>query len=170
MTNHLRSVALLALLTALPLFSQTPASKPTQSNGSAIPMSHAKGTFDVKATPAPGDDKSKDSGVGRFLLDKQFHGDLDAHSVGVMLAAGNPATGSAGYVAMETVTGTLTGHSGSFSLQQSGIMDKGALSMTVTVVPGTGTGELAGISGTMQIIIADGKHSYDLAYSLPPKP
>ena len=166
MTKHLCSIAVLALLTALPSPSQTAAAKPTQAKESAITMSHAKGTFEVKMTPAPADD----TGVSRFRGDKQFRGDLDGSSVVVMLAAGNPATGSAGYVAMENVTGTLAGRSGTFSLQQSGTMDKGALSLTVLVVPGSGTGDLQGISGKMDIIIADGEHSYDLEYSLPAKP
>jgi len=151
MTKHLCSIAVLALLTALPSPSQTAAAKPTQAKESAITMSHAKGTFEVKMTPAPADD----TGVSRFRGDKQFRGDLDGSSVVVMLAAGNPATGSAGYVAMENESGT---------------MDKGALSLTVLVVPGSGTGDLQGISGKMDIVIADGKHSYDLEYSLPAKP
>lgn len=170
MKRQLCSVIMLAgvfaALTALSSSSQTAPSKPTQSQEGAITMSHAKGTFEVKVTPAPADD----TGVSRFRGDKQFNGDLNGHSVFVMLAAGNPATGSAGYVAMENVTGTLAGRSGSFSLQQSGTMDKGALHLVVLVVPGTGTGELQGISGKMDIVIADGKHSYDLEYSLPAKP
>ena len=166
MTKHICSGIIFTVLTVLPAFSQTAASQPIQNKASAITMAHAKGTFEVKMTPMPADD----TGVSRFRGDKQFHGDLEGKSVVVMLAAGNPATGSAGYVAMENVTGTLAGRSGTFSLQQSGTMDKGALNLTVLVVPGTGTGDLQGISGKMDIIIADGKHSYDLEYSLPAKP
>lgn len=126
----------------------------------------ARGTFDITVTPVPPTDGS-DSTIGRMNLDKRFHGDLDATSRGLMLAAGNPDGGSAGYVAMEEVTGTLSGRSGSFVLQHIGSMDAGAMELTVAVVPGSGTGELAGISGRMTIVIEGGKHSYELAYTLP---
>ncbi len=128
---------------------------------------HAEGTFDVKTSPIAADEATAGTTIGRFALDKQFHGDLEATSKGEMLGAGNPATGTAGYVAIEHVTGTLSGRSGSFALQHSGTMDHGKFDLTVKVVPGSGAGELAGIIGAMAIIIADGKHSYTFDYTLP---
>jgi hypothetical protein len=128
---------------------------------------HAEGTFDVKTTPLPADDATVGTSIGRFALDKQFHGDLEAASKGEMLGAGNPATGTAGYVAIEQVTGTLHGHAGSFALQHTGTMQGGGFDLKVSVVPGSGTGDLAGISGTMEIIITAGKHSYKFDYALP---
>jgi hypothetical protein len=127
----------------------------------------ARGTFDVKVVSQAPDD-SAGGPFGRLFLDKAFHGDLEAISKGQMLAAGNPATGSGGYVAMEQVTGTLQGRRGSFMLQHSGTMASNVATMTVTVVPGSGTEELAGISGRMTIIIADKKHSYEFEYGLAP--
>jgi Protein of unknown function (DUF3224) len=129
----------------------------------------ATGAFEVKTTPLPPDDATGGAGVniGRYALDKQYHGDLEATSKGEMLGAGDPAKGNAGYVAIEHVTGTLHGHSGSFALQHNGTMDQGKLQLTVTVVPGSGAGGLAGIAGTMTIIITSGKHSYDFEYTLP---
>lgn len=128
---------------------------------------HAEGTFDVKNSPLPADDATTGTPIGRFGLDKQFHGDLEATSKGEMLAAGNPATGTAGYVAMEHVTGTLQGHSGAFALQHVGTMSGGKFNLNVGVVPGSGTGDLTGIAGTMSIIIVAGKHSYTFDYTLP---
>jgi len=126
------------------------------------------GTFEVKVTPQkPDNPPAEAAGFGRMSIDKVFHGGLEATSKGEMLAAMSPVKGSAGYVAMERVTGTLDGKTGSFVLQHSGSMDKGAQSLSVTVVPDSGTGELAGITGTMTIDIADGKHSYTFAYTLP---
>jgi hypothetical protein len=84
-----------------------------------------------------------------------------------MFSGGNPRSGTAGYVAMEVVTGTLVGKHGSFALQHMGTMDSGGQKMQVVVVPGSGTGDLTGISGTFTITIADGKHSYDMDYTLP---
>jgi expansin (peptidoglycan-binding protein) len=128
---------------------------------------HAEGTFDVKNTPLPPDDATTGTPIGRFALDKQFHGDLEAASKGEMLGAGNPATGTAGYVAIEQITGTLQGHTGSFALQHLGTMEQGKFNLTVTVVPGSGTGDLTGIAGSMNIIITAGKHSYTFDYILP---
>lgn len=129
---------------------------------------HAEGTFDVKVTPAA-DGNSAGSAIGRFLLDKQFRGDLEGTSKGEMLGA-NTSVRSAGYVAMEQFTGTLKGRKGSFILQHSGTMTQGVPEMTVTAVPDSGTGELTGIVGKMQITIANGKHSYDFEYTLPETP
>jgi hypothetical protein len=125
---------------------------------------HAHGPFDVKLLPQPAD--PAEGGIGRMLLDKTFHGDLDATSHGVMLAAQGAVKGSAGYVAMERVDGTLHGRRGSFVLQHSGTMDRGAPSLVISVVPDSGTDELAGLGGTMGITVADGKHTYDFHYEL----
>ena len=130
-------------------------------------MSSAAGTFEVKLTPQ---ETSGDPRLGRFSLDKQFHGDLEGTSKGEMLTGGAPVKGSAGYVAMELVTGKLHGRSGSFILQHSGTMDRGKPSLMVSVVPDSGTDELAGLTGKMAINIADGKHSYELQYALEPQP
>lgn len=128
---------------------------------------HATGPFDVKVTPQ--DDKSEDPLLGRMTLDKQYHGDLDATGKGQMLTAGSAVKGSGAYVAIEKVTGSLQGRTGSFVLQHTGIMTQNTPQLTITVVPDSGTGQLAGIAGKMTIIIATGgKHSYDLEYTLPP--
>jgi hypothetical protein len=103
-----------------------------------------------------------------MTIDKQYHGDLEAAGVGQMLTAGTDVKGSGAYVAIEKVTGTLKGHSGSFMLQHSGTMSGGKFQLNIGVVPDSGTGQLAGIAGKMTIIIAaDGKHSYDFEYTLP---
>jgi hypothetical protein len=128
---------------------------------------HAEGTFEVKTTPLPADDAITGTPIGRYALDKQFHGDLEGVSKGEMLSAGDPQKGSAGYVAIEHITGTLQGHAGSFAMQHNGSMDKGTFLLEVTVVPGSGSGELSGISGTMKIANAAGKHSWTFDYTLP---
>ena len=129
---------------------------------------HASGTFEVKVTPQGIDEK--DAVVGSFSLDKQFHGDLSGTSKGVMLAVSTAVSGSAGYVAMEQVTGTLNGRTGTFALQHTGTMTRGAPQLTVSVVPDSGTGELAGLSGKMDIKITDGKHFYEFDYTVAPAP
>jgi hypothetical protein len=125
----------------------------------------AEGAFNVKMVPQSADPAGGES-IGRMLLDKRFHGALDATSKGQMLAMRTAVEGSAGYVAMEVVTGKLDGRQGSFVLQHSGTMNRGAPTLTLTVVPDSGTGELAGLSGSMKIDIAGGKHSYRFDYSL----
>lgn len=127
--------------------------------------SQASGTFEVKVTPQAGD-AAVDGDIGKMSLDKQFHGDLEATSKGLMLAAMSSVPGSGGYVAMERVTGTLQGRNGSFVLQHSGTMTKGAPQMTVTVVPDSGAGQLVGLAGAMIIKIAGGKHFYELDYTV----
>jgi Protein of unknown function (DUF3224) len=97
-----------------------------------------------------------------------WHGDMDGTSRGEMLTGGTDVKGSAGYVAIERVTATLQGRRGSFILQHSGTMTRGVPKLLITVVPDSGTDALAGISGTLMITIADGKHSYDFEYSLSP--
>jgi hypothetical protein len=127
----------------------------------------AAGTFDVTTNLEPRYDGFEDGTVlGRVSLSKTFHGDLEATSEVVMLTAGTPVKGSAGYVAIERVVGKLAGRSGAFILQHSGAMNRGAASLTVTVVADSGTGELAGLSGAMTIDIVDGKHYYGLDYTL----
>jgi hypothetical protein len=122
---------------------------------------HAAGTFEVKLTP-----QEQTWGVsGRMSIDKQFHGDLEAVSKGTMLTAMTAVKGSAGYVAIEHVTGTLAGRAGSFALQHTGTMTRGAPQLGVNVVPDSGTEELAGLAGNMKIIIEGGKHSYEFEYS-----
>ena len=128
----------------------------------ARPM-HATGTFDVTLAPQA----DADSAIGRMSIDKQFHGDLDGTSKGTMLASMTAIPSSAGYVALEKVTGTLHGKRGTFALQHSGTMNRGAQSLTITVVPDSGTDELAGIFGSMKIIIEGKKHSYEFEYTLP---
>jgi uncharacterized protein DUF3224 len=124
-----------------------------------------KGSFDVKMTPVS-EDTADGVPLGRFLLDKQYHGDLAATSKGEMLTAGSIAKGSAGYVAIERVTGNLQGRQGSFALQHTGTMNRGAPTLSINVVPHSGTDQLTGLTGTMSIIIADGKHSYEFDYSI----
>jgi hypothetical protein len=132
---------------------------------------HATGTFEVKIDPQPSEEKTGGAAIGRMLLDKQIHGDLTATSKGTMLAAGTGAKGSSGgYVALEIVTGTLNGRTGTFILQHSATMNRGAPQLSITVVPDSGTGQLTGISGKMNINIVDGKHSYDFEYTLPETP
>jgi hypothetical protein len=119
----------------------------------------------MKTTPQP--EGRSGSTIGRLLLSKQFHGDLEATSEGHMLTAMTGVEGSAAYVAIERVTGTLDGRRGSFALQHTGIMNRGAPQLTITVVPDSGTDDLQGLSGTMAIDIAPGgKHSYRFDYSL----
>ncbi|MGH7427284.1 MAG: DUF3224 domain-containing protein [Candidatus Methylomirabilaceae bacterium] len=125
----------------------------------------ARGTFDVKVIPQAADD-SAGGPFGRLFLDKQFHGDLEATSQGQMLAAGTAVEGSAGYVALELVSGTVNGRRGSFILQHIGSMSRGVPTMNVTVVPDSGTDQLTGLAGRMTIIIADGMHSYVLEYTV----
>lgn len=129
---------------------------------------HARGTFEVKL--APQEDKSQDATLGRMTIDKQIHGDLEGTSKGQMLTAGSAVKGSGGYVAMERVTGTLSGRSGSFTLQHSATMDRGVPHLSITVVPDSGTDQLVGLTGKFNITIADGKHSYDFEYTLPQAP
>jgi hypothetical protein len=129
-----------------------------------VPVTHhARGTFVVKVAPLT----QAVDGVGRFSIDKEIHGDLEATTKGEMFTAGDPKTGAAGYVAMEVVSGTLAGKHGSFGLQHFATMDKSGPKMNVIVVPGSGTGELKGIAGTFAIKIDGGKHFYDLEYVIP---
>ena len=129
---------------------------------------HAHGRFDVKLGPLTLADGLADASLGRLSIDKRFEGDLDATSKGEMLSAMSGVQGSAGYVAIERVTGTLHGRRGSFTLQHTGTMTRGEPGLVITVVPDSGTGELAGLAGTMSITITGKEHAYDLAYTLDP--
>jgi len=126
----------------------------------------AKGTFDIQLTPQAPDDPAADPSLGRMTIDKQFHGDLEATSQGAMLTAGTAIPGSAGYVAIEWVSGTLQGRRGAFVLQHSATLTRGTPDLRIAVVPDSGTAELQGLVGTMAIDVADGQHTYDFAYTL----
>ncbi len=124
-----------------------------------------RGPFEVKLAPQAAAE-GEEATIGRLLIDKQFHGDLEATSKGQMLAAQSNVQGSAGYVALERVSGTLQGRRGTFVLQHNGLMNRGAPQLGITVVPDSGTDQLVGLAGTMAIDIVDGKHFYDFAYTL----
>lgn len=144
------------------------AKAPAQSTPREKTMSaRATGLFEVKMSPAPLADANADASLGRMQLDKTFSGDLVGTGKGEMLMAGTAVKGSAGYVAIERVNGTLGGRSGSFVLQHTGTMNRGAPQLSVTVVPDSGVGELAGLAGTLAIIIKDGQHRYEFDYTLP---
>jgi len=127
----------------------------------------AKGSFTVEMKPQSEPGTSDTVSLGRMSLDKRFEGDLVATGRGEMLTALTPIKGSAGYVAIERVTGTLHGRSGSFVFQHAGTMSRGAQLLSIAVVPDSGTGALSGISGTFKLNIVEGKHLYEFEYSLP---
>ena len=152
---------------AIPTPATAPASAPSPTNPGTPMTATAKGPFDVKLTPQG--TAADPTAVGRMSLDKTFHGDLAGTSVGEMLAVRTAVAGSAGYVAIERVTGTLAGRTGTFALQHWGMMDKGAPDLKISVIPDSGTGDLAGLAGTMTIDIQPGgKHFYAFTYTLPP--
>lgn len=127
---------------------------------------HSVGPFDVKVVKQ--DDPNTDSSMGRFTLDKQYHGDLEGTGKGQMLTASTEVKGSGAYVAIERVTGTLKGREGSFALQHTGTMTQNVPTLIINIVPDSGTGQLKGIAGKMTITItAEGKHTYDVEYTLP---
>jgi hypothetical protein len=158
---------LLAALTLFSLLSMGSAIAQTQMPQKDSSMTlHASGPFDVKTTAQ--DDKSADPLLGRYALDKQYHGDLEARGVGQMLTAGTQVKGSGAYVAIEKVTGSLKSRTGSFVLEHMGTMTENVPQLVIAIVPDSGTGGLKGIAGKMIITIAaGGKHSYDLEYTLP---
>ena len=127
---------------------------------------HISGVFDVKLSPQAAVE-NEEPAIGRMLLDKTFHGDLDATSKGQRLAHMTSVKGSAGYVAMEKVTGSLQGRKGSFVLQHSGTMNRGDASLILNVVPDSATEELEGLTGAMTITITEGKHFYGFEFILP---
>lgn len=130
-------------------------------------MPQAKGRFDVTRTPEAPCDLGDGVQAGRFRFDKRFHGPLDATGVVHMLALGTAVEGSAAYVAVERISGTLDGRRGSFLATHEGVMDRGTPSLSVAVVPDSGTGELEGLAGRIAIDIVDGGHFYTFDYSLP---
>jgi hypothetical protein len=152
-----------AMLSLLCVFSRT--LLPNSQKDNTVTQ-RATGPFEVKVVPLDPAFKFDENPIGHFSLDKQFHGDLEATSKGEMLSAGSPKT-SGGYVAIERVSGTLNGRSGTFILQHNATMTNGAPQLNIIVVPGTATGQLTGLTGSMNIIIKDGKHSYDFSYTLP---
>jgi hypothetical protein len=175
MTNHSHTpksmfIAAICLSLGLAANAQTSSSTPNPVQKATAMATHAKGTFEVKLTPQTPDGMFEDATMSRMTIDKQFHGDLEGTSKGQMLSAMTEVKGSAGYVAMERVTGTLDGHKGSFILQHSATMTRGTPQLSITVVPDSGTGQLAGLAGKMEIIIESGKHSYDFEYTLPAAP
>ena len=129
-------------------------------------MTRAAGSFEVKAIPQSPDEGPESPVIGRMLLDKRYSGDLEATSRGQMLGAQTAVSGSAGYVAIEHVSGTLNGRTGTFLLQHSGTMARGAMQLTIVVIPDSGTGDLTGLAGGMQINIVEGKHFYEFEYTL----
>ena len=159
------------ILAALGLCVALGAAGPVQAQAQGTPAqetavtTRATGPFEVKMAPLA--THADPPVLGRMSLDKVYHGDLEATAAGEMLAAMTPVEGSAGYVAIERVTGTLAGRTGTFMLQHNGLMNRGAPSLVINVIPDSGTGELEGLSGTMMIIIEGGAHSYQLDYTLP---
>lgn len=127
----------------------------------------ATGPFDVTIKPASSPERDGRTEIGRMSLDKQYYGDLAATGKGEMLTAVTDTKGSAAYVAIERVSGTLNGRTGSFVIQHAGTMSSGSESLAISIVPDSGTEELSGIRGEMLIKIADGKHFYELSYTFP---
>ena len=160
--NGLKFIVIALSVSLFPLDAQSTDKKTMQ----------ATGTFDVKLKPLKLDDETAPPTLlGRMSIDKQLHGDLEGSSKGEMLTGMTAVKDSAGYVAIERVTGTLHGRHGSFVLQHSATMTRGAQQLSIAVVPDSGTDQLAGLSGKMTIQIApDGKHSYVFDYTLPPLP
>jgi len=154
--------AIVAALGLLLLAAPAPATPAPSPSGTL----HAKGTFDVKLTPQGENDKRDGATTARMTADKQYHGDLEGTGKGEMLSALSDIKGSGSYVAIERVSGTLNGRRGTFVLDHRGRMTRGAQQLEINVVPDSGTGELAGITGKMAITIADGKHSYEFEYTI----
>ncbi len=127
----------------------------------------AKGEFDVERSVEPPCDMGDGVTAGHYRFDKRFHGALDASSVVHMLAVGTDVPGSASYVAIERLSGTVDGRRGTLFLQHNGVMDRGAATLSLSIVPDSGTGEWQGMTGRMAIDITDGKHFYTLDYALP---
>lgn len=165
-TRILIAGAILVALKMAPSSAQTQTLKEKAGQENNHMTQKATGPFEVKMVPQKPDSEIADAKIARFTGDKVYHGDLEATGKVAMLAVGDPRS-SAGYVAMERVTGSLKGRKGSFALQHSGTMTRGTPALSVTVVPDSGTDELKGLSGKMNIIIApDGKHSYEFAYTV----
>jgi Protein of unknown function (DUF3224) len=162
----LRSAFLATL--ALALAATFGAAATAQEKGTT--MRHAKGEFEVKVTPLALAGPAEDPKLARLAIEKTFHGPLAATGRGQMLTSDSEVKGSAVYVAVERVTGILDGKKGTFALHHRGVMTRGEPLLSVLVVPDSGTGELAGLTGTLHIIIEGGKHFYDFEYELPAAP
>ena len=132
-------------------------------------MPQAKGRFEVKRTPQASVDMGDGAQAGHFRFDKRFDGPLQATSVVHMLAVGTAVEGSAAYVAIERISGALEGREGAFFAQHNGVMDRGTPSLSLTVVPDSGTGGLQGLNGSMRIDIVDGQHFYTFDYEVRPQ-
>jgi hypothetical protein len=164
-SSRLEAILLVCLCVGIVSWAYTNSSAEIQ-KGPAMPT-HASGTFDVKLTPQQ-DDKGGETNLGRMMIEKQFHGDLEGTSKGQMLTGMTEVKGSGVYVAVEKVNGTLHGRNGTFILHHTGIMTRSTPQLSINVVPDSGTGQLAGLTGKMMInIAADGKHSYEFEYTLP---
>ncbi|MDX2000210.1 MAG: DUF3224 domain-containing protein [Thermoanaerobaculia bacterium] len=157
------TTACLCLALAVSLATAVIAAPPAQEKT----MHLAKGEFDVQVTPRELDGAAPDETFSRFALTKQLRGDLVATGAGQMLAAGGPQSGAGAYVAIERLTGSLDGKTGSFALQHRGTMDATGMEMHITVVPESGTGDLKGIRGTFRILFDGPKHLYEFEYELP---
>jgi len=181
MTSHLRTAPIALILTATLGASMVAATSHSASRngtrhlsqdqpkkGDALATLHVAGPFDVKIVPQGTPDKAEGSTLSRMSIEKQYHGALEATAKGEMLSAGTEVHGSAGYVAIERVTGTLNGKTGSFVLQHNATLTRGAPALNIIVVPDSGSGQLVGITGKLNVIIEGGKHSYDFEYTLPP--
>ena len=169
--NAAAPIGLVILAVAFPSFATTSATtsgrtSATTSATTSMTTTTISGAFDVKMTPQGSAHETAQ--ISRFALDKTYHGDLAATSLGEMIAVRTAQDGSAGYVAIERVTGTLAGRTGTFALQHSATMDRGTPNLSIVVIPDSGTDGLAGLTGTMGIRIEPGgKHFYDFTYSLP---
>lgn len=148
----------LTFLIALTGMAVAPSTAAAPAQAAITDMQEGKGSFDVTAKPNAG----IAGPVGVLTLTKTYHGDLEASATGQMLGFGDPAGGAAAYMAIEQVTGTLAGHKGSFALRHSGSMADGKQEMSVTIAPGSGTGDLKGISGRLDIIVEAGVLHYTL--------
>lgn len=155
------------LCTSLLLAQTQPQS--TENSKERTLSAHAAGAFDVKVSPLTLSEQSADPKLGRMSIEKQYHGELEATAKGEMLTAQSERKESGVYVAVERVTGTLNGKRGSFAMYHSGVMNRGKPELKITVVPDSGTDELQGLTGTMNIKIDNGKHSYEFVYNLPEK-
>lgn len=170
MKNRLSAMAgvVLCISFAFGLSPTAQAQVPDTGKKEALVTKKACGTFEVKLTRQPTADSAGQTKISRMAFDKKFSGDLQATSKGEMLAAGTGAPGSSGgYVAIKQVSGSLNGKKGSFILQHSGTMRRGAPELVITVVPDSGADELKGLAGKMEIKIEEGKHSYVFEYTLP---
>jgi hypothetical protein len=168
MAGYLSAAFISAPLKARPSHRNEIQQDSNKAQGGNVAAQHASGPFEVKLVPQGTPDKAEGSTLARMSLDKQYHGGLEATAKGEMLTAGTEVQGSAGYVAIERVTGMLNGRTGSFVLQHCGRLTRGAPVQNITVVPDSGSEQLTGITGKLTVIIEGGKHSYEFEYELPP--